>query len=109
MDFHAEAEKRKQQHLGQIYQLSYERYDLSKKVESAQTRIAEIDSLIAEREAMLMEVDLARRNFDTYVAVKEGAVTLEQLQKAAASGEPLVVPPGAVTNLEPEEEAEKKA
>jgi len=109
MDFYAETEKRKQQHLGQIGQLSYERYDLSRKVEGAQKRIAEIDSLIAEQEAMIMEADQAQRNFNTYLAIKEGAVTLDQIKKAAESGEPLVVPPEAVVDLKPDQEAEKKA
>jgi len=107
MDFYAEMEKRKQQRLGQIWQLSYERYDLSKKVESAQKRMAEIDSLITEQEAMIMEADQAQRNFNTYLAIKENAVTFDQIKKAAESGESLVVPPEAV-ELEPKKPKKTK-
>lgn len=96
MDFHAEMEKRKQQHLGQIGQLSYERCGLSKQVESCQKRIAEIDVLIAEQEAAIFEDDQAQRNFDTYLAVKEGAVTLDQIKQAVEKGEDLKAPAEAV-------------
>jgi len=89
MDFYAETEKRKQHHLGQIGNLCYERYDLAKKVESAQRRIVEIDSLIAAQEAMIAEATQTQRDFDTYLAVKEGAVTLDQVKKAVESGENL--------------------
>jgi len=89
MDFYAEMEKRKQQHIGQIGQLSYERYDLSKKVEDAQKRIAEIDLLIVEREAMIMEIDQAQRNFNTYLAIKEKAMTLDQVKESVESGKDL--------------------
>lgn len=109
MDFYAEMEKRKQQHLGQIGQLSYERYDLTKKVESAQKRIAEIDTLIGEQEAMIAEADQAQRNFNTYLAVKESAVTLDQIKEAAGKGEILEVPKEAVKNLKPDSKAKKKA
>ena len=109
MDFHAETEKRKQHHLGQIGQLSYERYDLGKKVENAQKRIAEIDSLIAEQEAMIMETDQAQRNFNSYLAIKESAVTLDQVKQAVESGETLKVPPKAVEDLKPKSQAKKKA
>ena len=109
MDFYAETEKRKQQHLGQIGQLSYERYDLVKKVEDAQKRIADIDSLISELEAKIMEADQAQRNFNTYLAVKEGAVTLDQVKQAVESGEDLVVPAEAVEDMKPDLKAKKQA
>ena len=93
MDFHAETEKSKQQHRGKIGQLSYERYDLSKKSESAQKRIAEIDTLIAEQEAMIAEADQAQKNFNTYLVVKEGAVTLDQIKESVESGKSIDVEP----------------
>jgi len=109
MDFYAETEKGKQKHLGKIGQLSYERYDLSKKIEAAQVRIAEIDQLIPQEEAAMAEADQAQRNFNTYLAVKEGAVTLDQINEAAAMGKDLKVPPGAVQDLKPKPKAKKKA
>ena len=109
MDFYAETEKGKQQHLGKIGQLSYERYDLSKKLESAQRRIAEIDTLIAEQEAMIAEADQAQRNFNTYLAVKEGALTLDQIKHAVESGENLNVPLEAVEDKNPKPKPKAKA
>ena len=109
MDFHAETEKSKQQHLGKIGQLSYERYDLSKKLEGAQKRIAEIDTLIAEQEAMIAEADQAQKNFNTYLVVKEGAVTLDQIKQAVESGEDLKVPPEAAEDKKPKSKAKRNA
>jgi len=89
MDFYAETEKRKQKHLNEIGQLSYERYGLSKQIESNQKRIAEIDELIAEKEVAVFEDGQAQRNFDTYLAIEKGAVTLDQVKHAVESGENL--------------------
>jgi len=92
MDFYAETEKRKQEYLSEIGQLSYERYGLSKQVESNQKRIAEIDGLIAEKEMAIYEDDQAQRNFNTYLAIKEHAVTLDQVKEAVESEGNLEVP-----------------
>lgn len=92
MNFHAETEKRKQKYLNQLGELSYERYGLSKMVESCQKRIAEIDVLIAESEVAIREDDQAQRDFDTYLAVKEGAVTLDQIKQTVEGEEDLGVP-----------------
>ena len=81
MDFHAEVEKHKDGHFAKIGLLSYERYQLCKQVESCQKRIAEIDVLIAEQEAMVSEDEQAQRDFNTYLAVKENALTLEDIKK----------------------------
>jgi len=81
MDFYAEEEKRKQKASAEIAQLVDEHYQLSHQVESCQKRIAEIDKLVAEREARLFEIDQSQRNFNTYLAIKEKAVTLEDIKK----------------------------
>jgi hypothetical protein len=86
MDFYAELEKRKQTRLGEIGQLAYERFKLCKQQESIQKRIAEIDEMIAEREVAIREDDQAQRNFNTYLAIKEGAMTTEQLADAIKKG-----------------------
>ena len=80
MDFRAETEKRKDGHLNNIGGLAYEYFQLCRQVELNQKRIAEIDTLIAEQEARIAEDDQALRNFGTYLAVKENAVTLDQLK-----------------------------
>jgi len=92
MDFNAEVEKRKQQYIRQIGQLAYERCGLSKQVESCQKRIAEIDELVAERECRLEECDQSQRDFGSYLAVKESAITLAQLENAIAPGADLETP-----------------
>lgn len=86
MDYYAELEKRKKTRLGEIGQLAYERYQLCKQLESIQKRIAEIDGLIAEKEAQIYEDDQSQRNFNTYLAIKEGAMTTEQLADAIKEG-----------------------
>jgi len=93
MDYYAELDKRKHRALAEVAQLVDEYYQLSHQIESSQKRIAEIDRLEAEREARLKEIDQAQRSFNTYLAVKEGALTLEQIQKgveqAATTQEPV--------------------
>lgn len=92
-----EIAKRQNKTLTEISQLTYERYQLCKEVESCQKRIAEIDEAIAVRDAKLVEGENARRDFDTYEAITKGqVVTLEQLAKAAETGEALKVPKEAV-------------
>ena len=86
MDFHAETEKRKERHLGQIGELSYRRYLASKVIEENDALIDELDGQIAQHEAALRELDQAQRNFDTYLAIKEGALTTDQLAQAIQDG-----------------------
>jgi len=81
MDLSAELENRKAKHREEMGQLLYEYYALSKQVESCQKRIAEIDKLVAEREVRLLEIDQSQRNFNTYLAVKENALTLDDIKK----------------------------
>ena len=87
MDFHAETEKRKQRHLAEIGELSYRRYLASKAIEDSERLIEDLDREIARHEAALREADQAQRNFDTYLAIKEGALTTEQLAQAIRDGQ----------------------
>lgn len=80
MDFYAEQEKRKQKNLVEIAQLIDEYYQLCHQVESCQKRMAEIDKLVAEREVRVAEIDQSQRNFNSYLAVKENAITLEDIK-----------------------------
>jgi len=79
MDFYAEQEKRKQKNLVEIAQLVDEYYQLSHQAESIQKRLAEIDKLVAERESRIYELDQSQRNFNSYLAVKENALTLNDV------------------------------
>ena len=81
MDFYAEQEKRKQKNLIEIAQLVDEYYQLSHQAESIQKRIAEIDKLVAERESRIRELDQSQRNFNSYLAVKENALTLNDIKE----------------------------
>lgn len=92
MDFYAETEKRKAQLLAEICGLAYERFGLCKRVESDQRHIAEIDELIAVRELKIGETQQVQRNFNTYLAVREGAVTLDQVKQAIEEGADLRAP-----------------
>jgi len=81
MDFYAEQEKRKQKMLAEIAQLVDEHYQLGHQAESIQKRIAEIDKLVAERESRLFEIEQSQRDFNSYLAVKESAVTLDGIKQ----------------------------
>lgn len=80
MDFYAEQEKHKQKRLGEIGQLCYERFGLSVQIERNQQRIAEIDTLIAEREAAIQGYAQSQKDFNSYLAVKENALTLSDIK-----------------------------
>ena len=86
MDFYAECEKRKQEHLGKIGEAAYRRQQADKRIEEAQREIETLDLRIFAHEEALMELDRAQRNFNTYLAVKEGALTTEQLAQAIEAG-----------------------
>ncbi|OGO03997.1 MAG: hypothetical protein A2Y91_03460 [Chloroflexi bacterium RBG_13_54_8] len=96
MDYYAEIEKRKKVSLGKIGELAFERYQHCKAVEQSEERIYLIDTEIARLERAVFEADQAQRLFSSYLAIKEGAVTLDQIKNAVQSGENLVTPPGAV-------------
>ena len=81
MDFYAEQEKRKQKALVEIGKLVDEYYQVSHGIKIGEKRLEEIDKLIAEREVKVIEIDQSQRNFNTYLAVKEGALTLEDIKK----------------------------
>lgn len=81
MDFYAEQEKRKQKNLTEIAQLVDEYYQLSHQAELIQKRLAEIDKLVAERESRIHELNQSQRNFNSYLAVKENALTLGDIKK----------------------------
>lgn len=86
MDFYAETEKRKEKHLAAIGELAYRRYLATKAIEDSEMLIAELDREIAKKEAALREADQAQRNFNTYLAIKEGAMTTDQLAQAIQDG-----------------------
>ena len=82
MDFSKERQKRVDERIAEIGQLAYEKVKITQRVE-------QIDRLISEHEVALSELETVRRNFDTYLAVKEGAITLDQLKDAIETGEKL--------------------
>ena len=87
MDFYAETERRKQKFLDEIGELVYRRYVAEKAMEESQKVIADLDQEITKREAALREADQAQRNFNTYLAVKESALTTDQLAQAIRDGQ----------------------
>ena len=86
MDFYAEAEKRKQEHIVGLGELAYRHYIASKAIKDAESVIAELDVEIAKRETAMRELDQAQRNFNSYLAVKEAAMTTDDLAKAIHDG-----------------------
>ena len=86
MDFHAKTVEEKDRIFGKIGQAAFRRYQLCKQIEYAEQEIKEIDVGIAENEAVAQELDKVLRNFDAYLAVKEGAITLDQLKAGIEAG-----------------------
>ena len=79
MDFFAESEKSKQGHFVAIGKMAYRRQAITVQVERLQQEASELDGIIAQHEAVVAELDQVQRNFNTYLAVKEGALTTEQV------------------------------
>lgn len=94
MDFHKELQARVMKAGSEIAALAYERQRLCLQSEAIRKRIEDIDKIIFDRETVIAATKQAMRDFDTYLAVKEGAMTLEQLGKAIEDGK----------NAEPSEE-----
>ena len=86
MDFYAETEKRKQDHLAKIGELAYRRYLACKAIEESEKLITELDQEIAKEDAALREADHAQRNFNSYLAVREAALTTDELAQAIQEG-----------------------
>jgi hypothetical protein len=59
--------------------LAYEKHCLLRNQEATQMRIEIIDDLIGEMEASVKQIEQSKADFETYLAVKEGAVTLDQV------------------------------
>jgi len=86
MDFYTECEKRKIQHIRAIGEIAYRRQQASVQIEEAGWLIRELDIQIAGHEEAVAEIDRAQRNFNTYLAVKEGALTTDQLAAGIMAG-----------------------
>ena len=92
MDYHKELEQRKERATAIIGELSYEHLVTSRKVEEAQDRLDAIDRVIGEQEAIIQATAQAQKDFNSYLAVKEGAVTLEQVRQGI-EGKPIMTTP----------------
>jgi hypothetical protein len=79
MDFHKEQQTRIERNTIKIGQLAYERVQLKRKIK-------EIDQAISDLEVSIMSCQQAQRDFNSYLAVKEGAVTMEQLKEGIQNG-----------------------
>jgi hypothetical protein len=88
MDFHKEQQTRIDKNRGEIGILAYERRKLALDRDVIDERIKDIDRIIGEKEAIVYAAEQAQRDFNTYLAVKEGAVTLEQIKEGVEKGGP---------------------
>ena len=107
MDFYAETEKRKEKHLGAISELAYRRYLASRSIQEGEKLIAQLDQEIAEHEAAVREADQAQRNFNSYLAVKEAALTTDQLAQAIEDGQKQGEMPGDMEDQRKNKEKRK--
>lgn len=80
MDFYKEVDKRKVGCRVRLGELIGERYRLEREVESIQKRIAEIDKAIPQLDAVVAECERAQKDFNSYMAEREDAVTLDDIK-----------------------------
>ena len=101
-DFFAEQENRKNQRLAEIGDMTYKRYKAVKNIEISREQIEDLDIGIVECEAAIREIDQSQRNFDSWLAVKEGAMTLDDLGEIIQAGDTDgTEPTGAIDGAEP--------
>ena len=81
MDYHQELENRKHRASMVIGELSYEHARLSVEIRERERRMRELEQSISAQEMVIQSTEQAQRDFNTYLAVKEGAVTLDQIQR----------------------------
>ena len=86
MDFHKEQQTRIDKNHAEIGALAYERRKLALDRDAIDERVKIIDQIIGEKEAIIYTATQAQRDFNSYLAVKEGAVTLEQLKEGIEKG-----------------------
>ncbi len=86
MDFFKEQQTRIDKNAAKIGQLAYQRYQIKWKIEDMEKQAKEIDTAISDLEVTIISCQQAQRDFNTYLAVKEGAVTLEQLKEGIEKG-----------------------
>ena len=73
--------KRNQEYRQKLSEMTLEYYQLSEQSKSVANRLKELDLLINGMLNLIRANDKAAREFDTYLAVKEGAVTLDDIKK----------------------------
>ena len=73
--------KRNQEYRQKLSEATLEYYQLSEQSKSVANRLKELDLLINGMLNLIRANDKAAREFDTYLAVKEGAVTLDDIKK----------------------------
>jgi len=86
MDFHKEQQTRIDKNRAEIGTLAYERRKLALDRDAIDERVKIIDQIIGEKEAVIYAATQAQRDFGSYLAVKENAVTLEQLKEGIEKG-----------------------
>lgn len=91
-DFYAECEVAKAKRFSAIGVLAYRRQKLAIDVDRAQRETEELDGQIAGHEEAIAELEQVQRNFNSWLAVKEGALSMDQVEagiQVASSEHPL--------------------
>ena len=69
-----------------LFSLTAEHYELSKALETIRKRMREIDLEVTGIDSAMKSNAQASRDFDTYLAVEKGAITLDQLKEGIELG-----------------------
>ena len=73
--------KRNQEYGQKLSELTFEYYRLSEQKEGIAKRLNELDLSIVEMTSAIHINNKAAKDFDTYLAIKENAVTLGDIEK----------------------------
>ena len=73
--------KRNQEYRQKLSETTLEYYQLSEQKKALANRLKELDLLINGMLNLIHANDKAAREFDTYLAVEKGAVTLDDIKK----------------------------
>lgn len=86
MDLYKELQTHIDRSFVQVGQLSYEKHQLQQKIEQMNDMIVKIVLNISDLEVSIIHCKQTQRDFNSYLAVKEGAVTLETIKEGIENG-----------------------
>lgn len=86
MDFFKEQQAKLDSNAVKIGQLAYEKHRILQQIDTLNKQIKGIDAAISDLEVSSISAQQAQRDFNSYLAIREGAVTLDEIKEGIQNG-----------------------